>query len=439
MGGTVTARLLKGFRDATPEVEVVRRTYLARLEAVAQGFGYLPIETPALEYADVLLARAGGDAQKEIYRFHDHGGRDIALRFDLTVPLARFVAVHAASLPLPFKRYQSGKAWRGEKPQKGRYREFVQFDADVIGSDAAASDLETLALAARCAEELQLGPFRVAVSHRDVIGSLVRRHDSEANLVALMRVVDKAGALSREELIAALGEHTGGETVQAICDLLDTSGSYASEGNAGVLDAIERVVGPCEGVARLREILSLTGDQQPLASALQVDPSIMRGFEYYTGMVFETQLAQMPQVGSVGAGGRYDDLIGLYSSQQLSGVGMSVGVDRVVHALAEEQGLPDIRPGGDLILFCLDDALAADYQRIAAACRAAGIRTDVYPTARKLKAQFAYAEQLRIPFGLFYGEEERERGTVKLKELLTRQEHPELSLEEAIEQVRAAI
>ena len=418
---------------------MVRRAYVARFEAVAQSFGYLPIETPALEYADVLLARAGGDAQKEIYRFRDHGDRDIALRFDLTVPLARFVAVHGASLPLPFKRYQSGKAWRGEKPQKGRYREFVQFDADVIGSDAAATDLETLALAARCAEELELGAFRVRVSHRDVIGTLTRQHGSEGSVVALMRVIDKAGSLSREQLAAALAEHAGATTVEAVGQLLDAADHFASGGNAAVLDAMEQVVGQCDGVARLRAILSLTGDQQPLAGTLQIDPAIMRGFEYYTGMVFETRLEQMPQVGSVGAGGRYDDLIGLYSSQPLPGVGMSVGIDRVVHALAEDNRLPDLRPGGDLIVFCLDDALAAEYQRIAGAFRAAGIRTDVYPTARKLKAQFAYAEQLRIPFGLFYGEEEHDRGTVKLKELVARRERPELALEEAVELVRAAI
>ena len=437
--GTVTPRLLKGFRDATPEIEVVRREYLSRLESVAQSFGYRPIETPAIEFAEVLLAKAGGDAQKEIYRFRDHGNRDVALRFDLTVPFARFMALHANSLPLPFKRYQSGKAWRGEKPQKGRYREFMQFDADVVGSDAAVTDVETLAMAARCAEELQLGPFRVRVSHRNVIGELLRDDVTEATAVELMRVIDKAGALTREELTVALRTQATPPTVDAICRLLDSSAAFAAGGNRSVLDSMEEIVGACEGITRLRTIVDLAIDQQPLSDALQIEPSIVRGFDYYTGVVFETNLQQMPDVGSIGSGGRYDDLVGLYSSQKLPGVGMSVGIDRVVHALADEGRLPTLRAGADVIVFCLDDALAVDYQRIAAAFRTAGLRTDVYPSARKLKAQFAYAELLSIPFGLFFGEEEQRAGTVRLKELTNRRERTGLPLADAVELVRTAI
>jgi histidyl-tRNA synthetase len=426
----VDARLLKGFRDATPEIEVVRRDFLARLERVAQSFGYLPIETPALEYAEILLAKAGGEAQKQMYRFRDHGDRDVALRFDLTVPFARFMAVHARELPMPFKRYQSGKAWRGENPQKGRYREFVQFDADVVGSDSAVSDFETLLMAAQCAAALELGDFRILVSHRGIITQLLAQTGASAHLAPIMRVIDKAGSLSENELQVALSEHADAESLAAVLALLDAGRGGGTA--AAVLARIRSVVGEGDGVARLQQLAELAADHEPLASALTIDPSIMRGLDYYTGVVFETALVQLPQVGSIGAGGRYDDLVGLYSSERLPGVGMSVGLDRIVHALADEGRLPQPGLGADLLVFCMSEALASDYQRLANQFRAAGVRTDVYPDARKLKAQFAYAERVRIPLGLFYGEDEQATGRLQIKELVGRKEHANLTPAEAL-------
>lgn len=423
----IAPRVLKGFHDLLPAVEQPRRRYLEALERVVRGYGFVPIDTPALEYADVLLAKAGGETEAQIYRFRDHGDRDVALRFDLTVPFARFMALHARELHTPFKRYQFGKVWRGENTQRGRYREFSQFDADIVGVDTAAADLETLLLVADCVGALNLGPFTLRVSHRGVVNRLLQRLGLADRAVAIMRLIDKLDTRGAAATRAALAELVGAADGEQLMRFVQRGAD-----NAATLASMRAAAGDGADLTRLDQLVSWTGEHAALAQVLVVDPAIMRGLDYYTGLVFETVLSAAPEVGSVCSGGRYDDLVSLYAPERLPGIGLSIGLDRIVLSLHAAGKLPAAEPSADVVIFCLDEALAARYQRLATELRAAGLAVDVYPTGRKLKAQFAYAERRAIRAALFLGPDEVARGRFSVRDLNTRQEWTDLDTAAAI-------
>jgi histidyl-tRNA synthetase len=431
MNEPIEPRVLKGFRDFLPDRETRRLAIIRALEEAFRLFGFLPIDTPVLEYAEVLLGKGGGETDKQVYRFLDHGGRDVAMRYDLTVPFARFMAAHLAELPLPFRRYHAAKVWRGENTQRGRYREFVQVDFDVVGADSASADLEILLLMRECMERLGIAKFTIRYSHRGVFNAFLERQGLGGKSVEVLRTIDKERKVGREKTLQALEEIAGPEAAEALLRFVST-GKTAAETLAGMARAVGE---DSDGVRRLSEISRCLGELD-LAARFTIDPSITRGLDYYTGVVFETFLDDLPQIGSVCSGGRYNDLASLYTRQSLPGVGASVGLDRLMAAM-EELG---IAAGGasppPVLILCLDDGLLPSYHRFAAAFRAAGIPAEVYPEKRKLTLQFSYAEKRGVRFVLIHGGEEAAQGTVTLKELASRESFEGLSLESAIGKAR---
>lgn len=431
MSGIIEPRTLKGFRDFPPEQEGPRRKILAQLEKVAMDFGYQAIDTPILEYAEVLLGKGGGETDKQVYRFQDHGGRDVAMRFDLTVPFARFMAAHMRSLPLPFKRYHFAKVFRGENTQRGRFREFIQCDFDSVGADSAAADLEILLLIHRTFLSMDIPEFRVRLSHRGLFNRFLASIGLPDQSLEILRAVDKLAKIGPEKTAETLKDICGEERSQKLLDFIT-----AGRGDGGwkeVLAKLETLSGgPQEDSTRLREVLSAM-DDLGLGDSFTLDPSITRGLDYYTGIVYETFLTRLPEIGSVCSGGRYNNLLGLYSKDELPGVGMSIGLDRLMAAL-EELGLLKAQASApDIIIFLLEGKLLAHYHGIAGTLRDRGFSVEVYPLERKLGPQFSYAEKRQIPWAVIIGSKEAESGLLQLKNLRNRETHDGISQERMIQ------
>ena len=431
MKDLIEPRVLKGFRDFLPDKEARRLSILRTLEEVFRLCGFSPIDTPALEYADVLLGKGGGETDKQVYRFRDHGDRDVALRFDLTVPFARFMAAHLTEIPLPFRRWHGAKVWRGENTQRGRYREFMQVDFDIVGPDSASADLEILLLMHRCMKTLDMEKSVIAFSHRGVFNAFLSRLGLESRGVDVLRTIDKARKVGQDKTMEALQEAAGPEDARRIAEFIRPEKSWSTS-----LEKLREMVGPeNEGVQRLSAICSCL-DELDLAGSFSLDPSITRGLDYYTGVVFETFLTDLPAIGSVCSGGRYNDLASLYTRQKLPGVGASIGIDRLMTAI-EELGLVSSNASApDLLVACLEEKLLGDYHGKAEAFRESGIAAEVYPEQKKLSVQFSYAEKRGIPLALVLGEKEKSEGVVGLKDLRSRQSYDGLTLESAIRRAR---
>ncbi len=427
MSELIEPRILKGFRDSMPQREAQRQQILSRLQEVFRLAGYAPIDTPVLEYAEVLLGKGGGETDKQVYRFTDHGGRDVALRYDLTVPFARFMAAHLGELPLPFRRWHAAKAWRGENTQRGRYREFMQVDFDVVGTDSASADLEILLLMRQSLAALGMQRSVVHFSHRAVFNEFLSRLGLSAQAMDVLRVIDKERKIGQEKTHELLAEIAGAPAAKAILEYTRIEPTPRD-----TLYKIQKAVGPDHaGAARLSEVLGSL-DRLGATGSFVLDPSITRGLDYYTGMVFETFLLDLPDIGSICSGGRYNDLASLYCNQKLPGVGASIGVDRLMAAMEELGLLKGDLSATALLVLCLDETLLSDYHRFAAQFREAGLAAEVYPEAKKLAVQFGYAEKRGIPLALVWGEEEQKAGSVGLKDLRSRESYDGLTLEAAI-------
>ncbi len=426
MKDLIEPRVLKGFRDFLPDKEAQRLAILRKLEEVFRLCGFSPIDTPVLEYAEVLLGKGGGETDKQVYRFKDHGDRDVALRFDLTVPFARFMAAHLNEVPLPFRRWHGAKVWRGENTQRGRYREFMQVDFDIVGPDSASADLEILLLMRRCMRALGMEKSTIHFAHRGVLNSFIAGLGLQSQTVEVLRTIDKARKVGEEKTGEALEQAVGAENARTIMQFIEPREGMKS------LDRLREMVGSeNEGVQRLSAISSCL-DDTGVSSSFSLDPSITRGLDYYTGVVFETFLSELPAIGSVCSGGRYNDLASLYTHQRLPGVGASIGVDRLMAAI-EELGLEaSATSAPSLLIACLEERLVGDYHKKAEAFREAGIPAEVYPEQKKLAVQFTYAEKRGIPLALVIGEKESGEGIVGLKDLRSRQSYDGLTLETAI-------
>ncbi|MDR2070579.1 MAG: histidine--tRNA ligase [Treponema sp.] len=425
MANLIEPRILKGFRDFLPAGEIERRSLVERIEAVFRMYGFVPIDTPALEYAEILLGKGGGETEKQIYRFTDHGGRDVALRFDLTVPFARFVAEHREELPLPFKRYHIAKVWRGENTQRGRYREFTQCDFDILGSESPAADFEILLVMHNTLKALDAGDVTIRMNHRGLFNRFIARLSLQDKSAEVLRTVDKLAKLGRDATEESLRELAGGERAGEILRFIEARGSFE--------ETLETVTGAaggeCPESERLRLIRSFMVDTG-IAGSFVLDPSITRGLDYYTGVVFETFLNALPEIGSVCSGGRYDNLAGLYSREKLTGVGSSIGLDRLIAAL-ESLG----KAGGrstyvKAAIVCVDEADGGAYQVLAERFRERGVPCEVFPEAKKLTQQFVLAEKKGAQWVVIPGEKPAE-SPLTLRELKTRQDRKDLSFEEA--------
>jgi histidyl-tRNA synthetase len=395
MASLIEPRVLKGFRDSLPPAEIERRGLIERVETVFRMFGFAPVDTPALEYTEILLGKAGGETEKQLYRFTDNGGRDVALRFDLTVPLARFTAEHRSDLPMPFKRYHIAKVWRGENTQRGRYREFTQCDFDCIGSAGAAADFEILLIMKEALSAAGAPPVTIRLNHRGLFNRFLQMIGAADRSAEILRAVDKLAKIGRDEVLNLLSGILDDRRARLIAGYIETKGSWDE-----TLDGMTRAAGGAnpdsERLADLRAFMLDNG----IEGGFTLDPSITRGLDYYTGIVFETFLNDLPSIGSVCSGGRYDNLTGLYSKEALGGVGSSIGLDRLLAALETLKKTEKRETYAEVAVICEDESRGGAYQRIAQRFRAAGIPCEVFFEAKKQTAQFAEAEKKGIRWAL---------------------------------------
>ncbi|MCI0462234.1 MAG: histidine--tRNA ligase [Gemmataceae bacterium] len=425
MADLIEPRTLQGFRDYPPELMIPRERLLEKAREVYRSYGYAPIDTPALEYAEILLGKMSAEAeiQRQLYRFTDSGERDVALRFDLTVPFARFAAEHIGKLGTPFKRYHMGPVWRGERPQKGRFREFWQCDFDTIGTTSNAADIETALVIHDLMRALGFERFQIRVNNRLILKGVLEIFGLTDKADAVLRVVDKLRKVGREAVHHQMTDTFGLKYEQAteFQELLTAGGP-----NAKKLDSLRMKFAGMQdvqsGVDRLEELLEVAEQSGIDASRLYVDLSIARGLDYYTGTIYETYLDEKPEIGSVCSGGRYDNLASLYTKQVLPGVGASLGLDRLLAAMEELKMLPAVSTPAEVLMVQFDAAHLGDYQKMARALRAEGIGVEVYPDAKKIGAQLSYAEKRGFRVALIAGGEEFSRGVWKVKDLKLRQE-----------------
>ena len=431
MDTIIQPRILKGFRDFLPSAEIQRADLIQKITEVYQSFGFVPIDTPVLEYTEILLRKSNGETEKQVFRFEDNGGRDVAMRFDLTVPFARFTAEHKNELYFPFKRYHIAKVWRGENLQAGRYREFVQCDIDTVGSDSASADFEILSVMRSALAKIGVTDITIRMNHRGGLNRFLAITGVADRSEDILRSVDKLAKIGQEKVASELEEITGStEKTQDILKYIAGGKDFES-----TLELIENLAGgPAEDTKRLRELRGMM-----ISSGIQdtyvLDTSITRGLDYYTGVVYETFLNQLPSIGSVCSGGRYDNLAGLYMKEKVPGVGASIGLDRLIAGL-EQLGLTGKKGSYlDAEIFCLDANLSIEYQKTAFKLRNKGINVEVFPDAKKMGQQYAVAEAKCIPWGILIKEEDARNGTLTLKNLLNREQFEGLTAEQAAEKI----
>ena len=436
----IEPKVLKGFRDSLPQEEMQKKAIIARLEKIFSSYGFVPIDTPVLEYTEVLLGKGGGETDKQIFRFLDNGNREVAMRFDLTVPFARFMAAHLSELPLPFKRYHIDKVWRGENPQKGRYREFYQCDFDIVGVDNAEADYEILSMMDSSFASLGIGGYTFHVAHRGLFNAFLDHLGVSGQSVEILREVDKLRKLGKDEVLSSLTEITKDEGKATEIMRFITKENPDESFKETVQRLSTLAGGETDHTGRMLKILSYLEDSG-ISGHFTYDPSITRGLDYYTGIVYETFLDGLDQFGSVCSGGRYNNLASLYTKQELPGVGSSIGLDRLLSALNEKHSaVLGSQRSADVFIVAMDESLRPWYNSLAMKIRKAGLRADLYlPEGKKLGAQFKYAEQNRIPFALTCGSNEHDADKVTLKNLATRESDQMVSLEDAIETIRKGL
>ncbi|MGI6432833.1 MAG: histidine--tRNA ligase [Sphaerochaetaceae bacterium] len=426
----IQPKVLKGFRDALPSYELSRKAVITNLEQTFLRYGFVPIDTPVLEYTEVLLGKGGGETDKQIFHFLDNGGRDVALRFDLTVPFARFMAAHYHELSLPFKRYHIAKVWRGENPQKGRYREFYQCDFDIVGLDTVEADTEILLMMQQALFRLGLTDFTIHVSHRGVFNALLKELNQQEQEVEILRIVDKLRKIGPQEVAYQLQELTNEQAAQRILQYIQ---NVENEKPLTTLKRLETLVpSATEPLQRLYQVFT-TLEHLDLLDAFCIDTSITRGLDYYTGIVFETFLNQLPAIGSVCSGGRYNELASLYTKEHLPGVGSSIGLDRLLAAL-DELNSPLLTSSNrtEILIFNQEEHMQKTYQKWAHQLRSHGLATEVYLQVRKMGPQYKYAETNHISWGLFIN---TEGDTATVKNLSTRQEYQEITCSDVVQLV----
>jgi len=418
----IQPRTLKGFRDYLPEAMVSREWLLDTARAVFRSFGFAPIDTPALEYTEILLGKGGDETDKQLYRFTDHGGRDVALRFDLTIPFARFAAQHIGQLGTPFKRYHMGTVWRGENTQRGRYREFMQCDFDLIGTTSLMADVEIALVIHELFSKFGFERFTIHVNDRRVLNGVLERLELTHVAEHVLRALDKLGKIGPEKVAEEMARTAGAsaEQAEAVLALSRLEGT-----NDEVLASLEPLAGDTEtgraGLEALGQILAHMRAAGVPEERVRLDVSIARGLDYYTGPVFETTLDELEGIGSCCSGGRYDDLATLYTKQRLPGTGASLGLDRLLAAM-EELGRATGRGASAPIFVPYFDAdHGGDYLALAADLRAAGLDVEVYPEPKKLGAQLKYADRRGHRLAVIVGEQEWEAGTCQLKDLSTKE------------------
>lgn len=417
---TIEPRVLKGFRDYLPNIAIARTEMISALQSAFSTFGFVPIDTPALEYSDILLGKGSDETDRQLFRFTDQGGRDVAMRFDLTVPLARFAAMNINELGTPFRRYHIAPVWRAEKPQRGRYREFVQCDFDIIGTRSVLADAEIVAVIHFALNALKIG-HRIRLNNRSVLNGFLAGLGKVQAGTAVLRAIDKIDKLGEETVTRELNEQAGlnEKEIGAVFEFLKLSRSNAPR--AELLAELRRFFAANEaalkGVDELSRILSVLSESGLSDEVCRIDLSIARGLDYYTGSVFETVMTEMPEIGSICSGGRYDNLAGLYTNRDLPGVGASIGLDRILGAYEALDKISGKSSTAAVFVTILDEGTEASCMKIANTLRENGVATELALEVGKLGNQLKYAGKKGIRFAVIAGKAELEKQICSVKNL----------------------
>ena len=437
----MTPRTLSGFMELLPQPQQQMERMMQILRETYALYGFTPLDTPIIEASEVLLAKGGGETEKQIYRFQK-GDADLALRFDLTVPLAKYVALHGGELSFPFRRYQIGKVYRGERAQRGRFREFYQADIDVIGDGKLdiTNEAEIPSIIYQTFTRLGLKRFQIRVNNRKILNGFYAMLGLTEQSGAIMRTVDKLDKIGPDKVRELLLSDCGLQEDQAaeILKFIAITGS-----NAEVLAALEGYMGRHElfdtGLSELKTVVKYLADFGVPEENFAVDLTIARGLDYYTGTVYETTLLDHPEIGSVCSGGRYDNLAEYYTDRQLPGVGISIGLTRLFYVLGEQGMLnPDLPTApADVLVLPMTENLAPAIS-LSTRLRGAGVRTQLYTEQKKFKAKMNYADKIGVPYVIFLGDDEISAGVVACKDMKTG-EQTKLPFAETLDLIRSGL
>ena len=420
MGEIVEPRTLSGFMELLPKDQVIFEKIKSEMEKVYQKYGFFPLDTPVLEDSRILLAKAGGETEKQIYRFNK-GDTDLTMRFDLTVPLAKYVAKNYSELTFPFRRYQIGKVYRGERAQKGRFREFYQADIDIVGDGSLSivNDAEIPSIIYNLFKNLGIEDFVIRINNRKVLNGLFDNFGVKESAVDILRIIDKIDKIGRDNVAKELVELNVPETtVNEMLDILTFDGS-----NEEKVDRLKSFAGCNEvfdaGLEELTTVIGYIAGFGVPSDYYKIDLSIARGLDYYTGTVYETFIKNHPEYGSVCSGGRYDNLAGYYTKKSLPGVGISIGLTRLLYVLCENDFLNRVHESQleALVIPMTEDMNYA--VKTATELRRAGINTQIYLEEGKFKKKLTYGSRLTIPFCVILGSDEIEAGQVTIKNMST--------------------
>ena len=429
----IEPRTLPGFMELLPNEQIKFNNMMEKIKKSYEKFGFLPIDTPIIEMADVLLAKAGGETEKQIYRFNK-GENDLALRFDLTVPLAKYVCEYYNDLSFPFKRYQIGKVYRGERPQKGRYREFYQCDIDIIGDGELSiiNDAQMCLVIYNTIKEIGFDNFTIKINNRKLLNGLFSQLDLNNKSVEVLRIIDKIEKIGKENVIKCLKDlNIEEQKINEIIEFIEIKGTTDEK-----LEKLKNLNFEDElfntGIEELEQVVNCIKIFDIPNSNFMVDLTIARGLDYYTGTVYETFLNDYRELGSICSGGRYDNLAEFYTDKKLPGVGVSIGLTRLFSKLSELNILNEKEQAiSKVLVVSMTDNINIAFD-VANKIREAGINTDIYLENKKIKAKFKYADRLKIPYVAIIGEEEEKNRTVTLKNMETG-EQKELNLDDAID------
>jgi histidyl-tRNA synthetase len=431
----IAPRVFKGARDFLPEQMLHRERITSVMREVFKKYGFAPIETPAIEYLDVLTGKYGEDADRLIYKLNYKTGEkdEAALHYDLTVPFSRVVAMNP-DLPMPFKRYQIQPVWRADRPQphQGRFREFYQCDIDAVGSTSMLIDAELVAITYEVLSKLGFKTFLIKINNRKILNGITQYAGLDASLTQeVCRSIDKLDKMPWSEVEKELREKQLPDSgIEKLAYLLNQSLD---------LESLETELGhiplAIEGINETREMfryLNLLGVD---SNNYTFDLSLARGLDYYTGPIFETKLTDQPHMGSLTGGGRYDGLIGMFTGKEMPSAGTTLGLDRIFTAMQQLNMLPEVKTSTQVLIARFSEATLDACLKLAAALRNQGINTEVYPENAKLKKQFTYADKKAIPFMIIIGEEELANGNVALKNMING-EQKVLSISDCIEELK---
>ncbi len=436
----IKARTLAGFMELLPARQAQMEAMMQRLRETYALYGFAPLDTPVIEASEVLLAKGGGETEKQIYRFMK-GDTDLALRFDLTVPLAKYVALHYGELSFPFRRYQIGKVYRGERSQRGRFREFYQADIDVIGDGQLdiINEAEIPAIIYRAFTSLGLKKFKIRVNNRKILNGFFALLGLSQQAGEVMRTIDKLDKIGPDkvrEILLELG--LSAEQTGEILHFIAVSGS--SEDKLSFLSGYKgRDEVFDQGLEELTAVTAYLPEFGVPEENFEIDLTIARGLDYYTGTVYETTMVEHPEIGSICSGGRYDDLAAYYTDKKLPGVGISIGLTRLFYVLQEQEMLSDaiVTAPADVLILPMTEDLSVPIAT-ATLFRNAGVRAQLYCEKKKFKAKMSYADKLRIPYVVFIGEDEIAVGTVSVKNMESGTQES-LPAAAAAEQIRSAL